>query len=376
MHIPVSIIGAGLGGLTLARVLHIHGITATVYEAEPSANARAQGGMLDIHDYNGQLALQAAGLADDFRALILEGHEATRVLDYTGTILFDQPDDGSGGRPEVMRGELRKMLLRSLPVDTVRWGHKVNSVRPLGEGQHEVTFADGSHIVTNLLIGADGAWSKVRPLLSNAIPEYMGRSLIETYLYDCDARHPATANAVGAGALFALQPGKGIQAHREPDATLHTYIMLTKPQSWFAAIDFTDRAGAAARIAQEFAGWCPALTALITESDTEWVWRPLFSLPVEHRWNRVPGVTLIGDAAHLAAPNGEGANLALYDGAELGKAIASHPDDVETALHEYEQAMFQRSARVAAESNELHELIFGHETPHSLVSLFESPRAS
>lgn len=214
MHIPVTIIGAGLGGLTLARVLHIHGIPATVYEAEPSANARAQGGMLDIHDYNGQLALQAAGLADDFRALILEGHEATRVLDYTGTILFDQPDDGSGGRPEVMRGELRKMLLHSLAAGTVRWGHKVNSVRPLGEGRHEVTFADGSHIVTNLLIGADGAWSKVRPLLSKAIPEYMGRSLIETYLYDCDARHPATANAVGAGALFALQPGKGIQAHR------------------------------------------------------------------------------------------------------------------------------------------------------------------
>ncbi len=268
--------------------------------------------------------------------------------------MLDKPDDGSRGRPEVMRGELRNILLHSLPAGTVRWGHKVDRVRSMGEGQHEVTFGDGAHIVTNLLVGADGAWSKTKPLLSDAAPEYTGMSLVETYLYDSDARFLATAKVVGSGALFALQPGKGIQAHREVNATLHTYVMLTKSQSWFASIDFNDRAGAAACIAQQFACWSPNLTALITESDTELVWRPLFTLQVEHSWNRVPGVTLIGDAAHLSIPNGEGANLALYDGAELGMAIASRSDHLETALHEYELAMFQRSAREAAEGNEMH----------------------
>ncbi|WP_328582547.1 FAD-dependent oxidoreductase [Streptomyces sp. NBC_00370] len=370
MNTHVTIIGAGLGGLVLARVLHVHGVPATVYEAEASPTARAQGGMLDIHDYNGQLALEAAGLTEEFRGLILEGREAVRVLDRDGTVLFDRADDGAGARPEVQRGELRQTLLDSLPAGTVRWGHKVSGVRSLGDSRHEVTFADGSTVVTSLLVGADGAWSRVRPLVSDAVPTYTGRSYVETYLYDSDTRHPVAAKAVGGGSLFALAPGKGIMAHREKDGNLHTYVALAEPQEWFAAVDFSDGATAAARIAREFDGWAPELTALITDGEIAPVLRTLNTLPNGHRWDRVPGVTLLGDAAHLSAPNGEGANLAMYDGAELGKAIAAHPDDVEVALAAYEKAMFPRGAEAAADGDELHEFLFGDDTPHGLIAAF------
>jgi 2-polyprenyl-6-methoxyphenol hydroxylase-like FAD-dependent oxidoreductase len=370
MKTPVTIIGAGLGGLTLARVLHVHGIPCEVYEGEASPMARAQGGMLDIHDYNGQLALQAAGLMTEFRALILAGRQAIRVLDRDGTLLYDRPDDGGETRPEVQRGELRQMLLDSLHEGTVKWGHKVSGVRALGDGKHAVSFGNGASVVTSLLVGADGAWSKVRPLLSTVTPEYIGRSFVETYLHESDTQHADSAKAVGGGSMFALAPGKGIQAHRESGGTLHTYVALTESQDWFNTIDFADSAAAAARVAQQFEGWAPELTALITDSDAAPVLRKLFALPVEHRWARVPGVTLMGDAAHLSAPNGEGANLAMYDGAELGKALAQYPNDVERALAEFEAAMFPRSASAAHEGTELHEFLFGPNAPHSLVSAF------
>jgi 2-polyprenyl-6-methoxyphenol hydroxylase-like FAD-dependent oxidoreductase len=331
--------------------------------------ARTQGGQLDIHEYNGQLALEAAGLTDGFRAIIHEGGEASRVLDPHGTVLLDEPDDGMGRRPEVLRGDLRRILLDSLPDGTVRWGRKVAEVQPLGEGRHELAFADGSTVTTSLLVGADGAWSRVRPLLSDAAPEYVGTSFIETYLFDGDTRHPASAKAVGGGSLFAPVPGKGIQAHRESGGTLHTYVALSKSRDWFAGIDFTDAASATARIAREFDGWAPELTALITDGDTAPVLRPLNVLPIGHRWDRVAGVTLIGDAAHLSPPNGEGANLAMYDGAELAKAIAAHPEDVEAALSEYEQALFPRGTEAATEAARDFELCFGDDSPRSLIGL-------
>ncbi|GAA3455823.1 FAD-dependent oxidoreductase [Dactylosporangium matsuzakiense] len=368
--VEVAIVGAGLGGLTLARVLHVHGITSTVYEADESPTARTQGGQLDIHEHNGQLALREAGLHDEFRTLIRAGAEATRILARDGRVLLDLPDDGTGNRPEVLRGELRRLLLDSLPAGTVQWAHKLATATALGAGRHELTFTNGRTVTTEILVGADGAWSRVRPLLSAATPEYVGTSMIETYLYDADERHPASAAAVGAGAMLATNPGKGIQAHREANAVLHTYVALSKPLDWFAGIDFTDAPAATARLAAEFSGWAPELTALLTDGETPPVHRPLNALPIGHSWPRIPGVTLLGDAAHLAPPNGEGANLAMLDGAELGLAIAADPDDVEAALTAYEATLFPRSRDEAEEAARDFDIIFGPGTPDSVLHLF------
>src|SRR5438094_178213 len=97
----VTIIGAGLGGLVLARVLHVNGIASTVFESEQAPDAREQGGLLDIHAHNGQAALREAGLLDAFRALVIPGGESSRTLDAAGRVLLAEDDDGRGGRPEV-----------------------------------------------------------------------------------------------------------------------------------------------------------------------------------------------------------------------------------------------------------------------------------
>jgi 2-polyprenyl-6-methoxyphenol hydroxylase-like FAD-dependent oxidoreductase len=140
-------------------------------------------------------------------------------------------------------------------------------------------------------------------------------------------------------------------------------VAITKPLEWFAGPDFADR------VAAEFEGWAPELTALISDGDTPPVLRPLHTLPAGHRWDRVPGVTLVGDAAHLMPPNGEGANLAMFDGAELARAIVAHPADVEAALTEYESALFPRSAEEAADARHIFELCFGARAPQGLIDL-------
>ena len=359
-HHEIAIIGAGLGGLTLARVLHVNGIEAAVYELDASPTARAQGGMLDIHEDSGQEALRAAGLYEDFLRIVMPGGEAMRIYDRYGVLRH--ADEGEG-RPEVHRRDLRDLLSGSLPDGVIRWGSKVVEISSADSGR-EVRLADGSTFTADLLVGADGAWSKVRPLVSDATPAYLGVSFAELNLLDPDVRHPESAELIGGGLMFALGDGHGFLAHREPNS-LHVYAALLTDTDWSTngITEDTLLAG--------LEGWDDRFLRLVRDADTTPFARPIHALPIGHQWKRVPGITLLGDAAHLMSPfAGEGANLAMQDAAELAAALIAHPTDNEAALAAYESDLFPRAEQSATESARNLEVCFAPDAPDGLVNFF------
>ena len=155
----VTIIGAGPGGLTLARILQLKGVAVKIYERETSIDARSQGGTLDLHAESGQHALQLAQLFDKFQALCRPEGEDTRIVDKAGTVHYEEVDAGQNwNRPEIDRQDLRQLLLDSLEPHTIAQGHVLRSIESLGNGQHKLTFDNGVVETVGLVVGADGAW--------------------------------------------------------------------------------------------------------------------------------------------------------------------------------------------------------------------------
>ena len=176
---------------------------------------------------------------------------------------------------------------------------------------------------------------------------------------------------MGAGLLFALRGSTGLIGHRETDGSLHVYLGLRVPEEWVDSIDFTDTPTAKQTIVDHLDGWDDALRGMIAHADSALTPRRIHALPIGHSWPRVPGVTLLGDAAHVMSPfAGEGANLAMYDGALLALAIAEHRGDVEAALAAYEAELFPRAEEAAAESAQSLDVIFAEDSPAGLVEMF------
>lgn len=363
----IAIIGAGLGGLTLARVLHVNGIDAVVYERETSPDARSQGGMLDIH--SGQEALREAGLLDQFHAIARGEGQDMRLLKPDGTLLLqeDTPEDAPLLRPEVDRADLRNLLLNSLPENTVRWGHAFESA-----DNGVPHFANGSSARYDLLVGADGANSRVRALLTDARPTHIGQNVVELGIPDIDRTHPDLAAMVGRGNYWVLGDGMSLAAQRNSDGRVRIGLSVYHTgEDWFAAggIPFDDPAATRAALVDLLAGWDPKFTALIEACDDTIRQWPITTLPVGLTWPPNPAVTLVGDAAHLMPPVGEGANMALLDGAVLGRALAAH--DVPTAVREYEREMFDRTGAAARMSADLQDLLMSPDAAERMLAFFQ-----
>jgi len=355
----IAIVGGGPGGLTLARILSRHGVAVCVFDRESGPLERPQGGTLDLHVESGQFALQQAGLDDAFKRIARYEDQGSRLMDHHGQLLFEDPNPEAGDRPEVDRTQLRQILLDSLPEGCVKWGVSINHASQGDDQRWTLHQGDRHHGPFDLVVGADGAWSKIRPLLSPYQPQYSGLTFIEFNIDDADLRHPLAARLVGRGTLQVAGEARSIIVQRNANAHLRGYAIFRVPTDWAAnTIDLSH----APSLKTQFQGWHPDVLALFDAASPTLLVRHIHALPVGHRWAHRPGLTLIGDAAHLMSPfGGEGVNAAMLDAAELAQHLLETPDGSK-AVQAYENHMFERVMPAAQGSAEGAALQLSHDS--------------
>ncbi len=351
MNQTVAIVGGGPGGLTLARLLQQKGIAVQVYERDASEKVRVQGATLDLHVASGLRALEAAGLMDAFRMSYRPGADKLRIADKQGNLLFDEPmndDDGALFRPEIDRGPLRDLLLASLQPGTVIWDRQLTALQRKAEGGWELTFQNGQTVMADVLIGADGARSVVRPLVTAVQPFYSGVTMVEGSVYQSAVTVPLLHQRLDGGKLFVLGDEKTLILSSKGDGSLVFYTGGKLAEDWWRGIDFGNKGEVLSWFRQAFQGWDDSWSALVEQATMPFVPRPQYCMPPDQHWEAQPDITLLGDAAHLMPPYaGEGVNMAMLDALELSLCLMGDHATTRQAIAVYEQEMRSRAGETA-----------------------------
>ncbi|EEU40070.1 uncharacterized protein NECHADRAFT_90693 [Fusarium vanettenii 77-13-4] len=379
----IVIIGGGPSGLTLARLLECNDIDYVVYERNISENSPpGQGGSLDIHGATGQEALKRGGLSAEFEKLARRDATVAQIADKGKQLVkFGEDRDA----PEIDRVQLRKLLLNSIPSHKIQWNKAVTQVKRDSEGNVVLHFADGTNATGfRLVVGADGAWSKVRHLLTPAKPKYSGKSYIEGKISPGNSFYRQVEARVGHGSMLAFGLRKHLAVQQMSDGSYRIYLGLTVDENAFAVgnpnVDLVADNGTLARqffLSQPgyFADWDSELKGIIANSEGGFRYWPLYHMaPDSLNWEHAPQVTLIGDAAHVSTPFvGEGVNCAMYDALVLLEKILEFGtgDGLDRAVAEYEMDMFKRGRDLIERSMESAELLFAEDAPNGLVQIIQ-----
>ncbi|KAK8070723.1 hypothetical protein PG997_010926 [Apiospora hydei] len=243
-------------------------------------------------------------------------------------------------------------------------------------------FADGTTASGfRLVVGADGAWSKVRSLINDVTPQYCGIHIIESRISPANPVYTQVQSRVGKGMMLIGGPNKMITLQNLGDESYRMYLGVRVPADFATdgQVDFSDTdAMRTMCLSTAFFGddWADEFRGYITNATDFRPW-PLYHIPpAAVAWPAVPGVTLVGDAAHLGPPSGEGANFAMTDALYLADKLAEHGDWVDSddardrAVRGYEVEMFERGAKLIQRGVDVTEVFYAGDAPRPTVELF------